>query len=115
MDPKTINWKVVAAVLIALGYVAYRNKGFKHLAKALSKHGTVGAVLGIVAYFGWDYVFKRVQQEVPSVADDELPPQMGPQQSLSGYGSIEEHGLPNHMQGHVTGPGGYAASPALGC
>lgn len=114
MDPKTINWKLVTAVLIALGYVAYRNKGFKNIMKAVSKHGTVAAVLGIVAYFGWDFVMKKVDKEIAQPVADELPPQeAGP--ALSGYGSIEEQGIPAHMQGQVTGPGGHAAMPSLGC
>lgn len=120
MDPKNINWKLVTAVLIGLGYVAYRNKGLKNIMKAVSKHGTVAAVLAVVAYFGWDFVMNRVQKELPQPSEEEerMAAEMasqGPDQSLSGYGSIEEQGMPSHMQGRVMGPGGYAAMPSLGC
>lgn len=89
-DPKNINWKVVAAVLAALGYVAYRNKGFKNIQKALMKNGTVAAVLAVVVYFGYDFVMDMVKKQGGQPLEgyrEDLPP-------LAHYDPVDQrHGL----------------------
>lgn len=110
MDPSKINWRLVGAVLAALGYVAYRNRGLKHFGKALEKNALIGAVLGIVAYFGLGVVLQRVQASVPSGAD--LPPQ-GQAPALNGY---YDQGMPVQSQGQMYhAPGPDPDSELLGC
>jgi len=115
MDPSKINWKVVGTVLAALGYVAYRNKGFKGFGRAIAKHGTVAAVLAIVAYFGLDYVMNRVQAPAlppdagePAPPPEQLPPQTQP--SVDGYATP-----PARLRTGIRGPGGLEATRPLGC
>jgi predicted RNA binding protein YcfA (HicA-like mRNA interferase family) len=75
MDLKNMNWKLIAAVLAALGYVAYRNKGFSHLQSAATKHGTIAAVVAVVTYLGYDTVMSMVnkQANVGGYVVDDLP------------------------------------------
>lgn len=123
MDASKINWRVVGAVLMAVGYVAYKNKGLKGIGKAAAKHGTVAAVLGIVAYFGLEYVLNRVKALPPGddrlqpgeewyAGPESLPPeqQQGQQPSIDGYATP-----PQQLRTGIKGPGGMEATQPLGC
>lgn len=113
LDPKNINWKIVGAILLAVGYVVARNKGIKHLPKALAKHGAIAAVLAIVGYFGIDFVLKQVKLSGLKHAD--LPPEYLPHMIDQGNGRVGAYH--SQQQQHVAAqdPNGNMYSPSLGC
>lgn len=114
MDASRINWKLVGAVLAALGYVAWRNGGLKKYGRALEKNAVVAGVLGIVAYFGMGFVLGQVKAAAGVQQQPDLPPDQAAQ-SLNGYYDNGRPVQPQQPQQVYQSPGPDPNSDLLGC